>query len=215
MWSSIKAFGRSAVLIEWPQVINTSILEEITSIRKGIEFKQINGIVDVVPAYASLTVFFMPEVITYSRILEIINNVKDKAILTSQESGKIWEIPVEYCMEMEKDMASLTSHSGLSRNEIVDLHTSALYEVYFLGFMPGFLYLGGLDKRLHIPRKAIPDLKIPSGSVAIGGAQTGIYPQESPGGWYVLGHTDFKVIDFYTPPFCQVKSGDKVKFNSI
>jgi len=215
MWSSIKAFGRSAVLIEWPQVINTSILEEITSIRKGIEFKQINGIVDVVPAYASLTVFFMPEVITYSRILEIINNVKDKAILTSQESGKIWEIPVEYCMEMEKDMASLTSHSGLSRNEIVHLHTSALYEVYFLGFMPGFLYLGGLDKRLHIPRKAIPDFKIPSGSVAIGGAQTGIYPQESPGGWYVLGHTDFKVIDFYTPPFCQVKSGDKVKFNSI
>jgi inhibitor of KinA len=112
-------------------------------------------------------------------------------------------------------MASVMSHVGLSRNEIVDLHTSALYDVYFIGFLPGFLYLGGLDEKLHIPRKIIPDLKILSGSVAIGGAQTGIYPQESPGGWYVIGHTDFKVIDFYSPPFCQVKPGDRVKFSAI
>ncbi|MBK7805245.1 MAG: carboxyltransferase domain-containing protein [Saprospiraceae bacterium] len=136
---------------------------------------------------------------------------KGESPVIAQGEGIIWEISVEYNKSQNKDMASVMSHAGLSRNEIVDLHTSALYDVYFIGFLPGFLYLGGLDKKLHIPRKIIPDLKILSGSVAIGGAQTGIYPQESPGGWYVIGHTDFKVIDFYSPPFCQVKPGDRVK----
>ena len=215
MWSSIKPFGRSCVLIEWHQIIHTSILAEISAIRKGIESKQIKGIVDVVPGYTSLTVFFMPEVISYAQILEIIDSSEKESPEIAQEEGIIWEILVEYNKSQDKDMASVMSLAGLSRNEIVDLHTSALYDVYFIGFLPGFLYLGGLDKKLHIPRKIIPDLKIPKGSVAIGGAQTGIYPQESPGGWYVIGHTDFKVIDFYSPPFCQVKPGDRVKFSAI
>lgn len=215
MWSSIKPFGRSCVLIEWRQIIHTSILAEISEIRKGIESKQIKGIVDVVPGYTSLTVFFMPEVISYAQILEIIDSSEKESPEIAQEEGIIWEISVEYNKSQDKDMASVMSLAGLSRNEIVDLHTSALYDVYFIGFLPGFLYLGGLDKKLHIPRKIIPDLKIPKGSVAIGGAQTGIYPQESPGGWYVIGHTDFKVIDFYSPPFCQVKPGDRVKFSAI
>jgi len=215
MWSSIKPFGRSCVLIEWHQIIHTSILAEISAIRKGIESKQIKGIVDVVPGYTSLTVFFMPEVISYAQILEIIDSSEKESPEIAQEEGIIWEISVEYNKSQDKDMASVMSLAGLSRNEIVDLHTSALYDVYFIGFLPGFLYLGGLDKKLHIPRKIIPDLKILSGSVAIGGAQTGIYPQESPGGWYVIGHTDFKVIDFYSPPFCQVKPGDRVKFSAI
>ncbi|MBP6234582.1 MAG: 5-oxoprolinase subunit PxpB [Saprospiraceae bacterium] len=215
MWSSIKPFGRSCVLIEWHQIIHTSILAEISAIRKGIESKQINGIVDVVPGYTSLTVFFMPEVISYAQILEIIDSSEKESPEIAQEEGIIWEISVEYNKSQDKDMASVMSLAGLSRNEIVDLHTSTLYDVYFIGFLPGFLYLGGLDEKLHIPRKIIPDLKILSGSVAIGGAQTGIYPQESPGGWYVIGHTDFKVIDFYSPPFCQVKPGDRVKFSAI
>jgi len=215
MWSSIKPFGRSCVLIEWHQIIHTSILAEISAIRKGIESKQIKGIVDVVPGYTSLTVFFMPEVISYAQILEIIDSSEKESPEKAQEEGIIWEISVDYNKSQDKDMASVMSLAGLSRNEIVDLHTSALYDVYFIGFLPGFLYLGGLDKKLHIPRKIIPDLKIPKGSVAIGGAQTGIYPQESPGGWYVIGHTDFKVIDFYSPPFCQVKPGDRVKFSAI
>lgn len=215
MWSSIKPFGRSCVLIEWRQIIHTSILAEISEIRKGIESKQIKGIVDVVPGYTSLTVFFMPEVISYAQILEIIDSSEKESPEIAQAEGIIWEISVEYNKSQDKDMASVMSLAGLSRNEIVDLHTSALYDVYFIGFLPGFLYLGGLDKKLHIPRKIIPDLKIPKGSVAIGGAQTGIYPQESPGGWYVIGHTDFKAIDFYNPAYCQIKSGDQVKFVSV
>jgi inhibitor of KinA len=215
MWSSIKPFGRSGVLIEWPQMIHTSILAEISALRKGIESKQIQGIVDVVPGYASLTVLFMPEVKSYAQVLEIIEIAKEESPEIAQEEGKIWEISVEYNKSQDQDMASMMSFTGLSRNEIVDLHRSVLYQVYFIGFLPGFLYLGGLDKKLHIPRKKIPDLKIPTGSVAIGGAQTGIYPQESPGGWYVIGHTDFKAIDFYNPPYCQIRAGDQVKFVSV
>jgi len=215
MWSSIKPFGRSGVLIEWPQIIQTSTLSEISALRKVIQSKQIKGIVDIVSGYASMTVLYMPEAISFAQILEIIEIAKEESIESAQEEGKVWEISVKYNKSQDKDIASVMSHVGLSRNEIVDLHTSVLYYVYFIGFLPGFLYLGGLDEKLHIPRKKVPDLKIPAGSVAIGGTQTGIYPQESPGGWYVIGDTNFKVIDFYTPPFCKVKPGDKVKFNAI
>lgn len=215
MWKSIKTFGRCAILMEWSQHINIETINEITSLSKSIESKQINGVIDIVPAYASLTVFYEPEIINFVQIVEFINEIAVESVQNTYIPGKIWEIQVTYSNGSEKDMASLIKHSGLTRNEVINMHTSTEYTVYFLGFLPGFLYLGGLSERLHIPRKAIPDLNIPAGSVAIGGAQTGIYPQESPGGWYVIGHTDFKVIDFYSPPFCQVKPGDRVKFSAI
>jgi inhibitor of KinA len=215
MWKSIKAFGRCAVLIEWSQDINIETNKEITSLSKSIESKKINGVIDIVPAYASLTVFYEPEIINFDQIVALINKIAVESVENTHISGKIWEIQVNYSNGSERDMHLLLKHTGLSRNEIIDIHTSIEYIVYFIGFLPGFLYLGGLSERLHIPRKAIPDLRIPAGSVAIGGAQTGIYPQESPGGWYVIGQTDFNMIDFYTHPFCQVKPGDKVKFSAI
>ena len=84
-----------------------------------------------------------------------------------------------------------------------------------IGFLPGFLYLGGLDRKLHIPRKANPDPKIDAGSVAIGGSQTGIYPYDSPGGWHVIGKTPINIFDKTTPPFCHIAPGDHVRFKSI
>jgi len=212
MWSTIKPFGKFALLIEWPQEINTSILAEISSVRTSLESARVDGIVDIVPAYASLTVYYQPEVISYTKLEKIICFWQVKIPEFAHQPGNLWEIPVIYSSEKDKDMAFFISHSGLSLDEIKFRHSSVVYDIFFIGFLPGFLYLGGLDESLYIPRKAVPDLKIPAGSVAIGGKQTGIYPRESPGGWYVIGHTDFKVIDLFKPPYCEVKAGDQVKF---
>ncbi|MBC7884129.1 MAG: 5-oxoprolinase subunit PxpB [Saprospiraceae bacterium] len=215
MWVDIKPFGEAALLIEWPQVIDKSIFSEISTLCSTIGSQKIRGVVDIVPAYASLTIFFAPELITYDKLVQIINFSTIESENTFTESGQVWEIPVSYCHEIEHDMAFLMEYSGLSHREIIEIHTLPTYDVYFIGFLPGFLYLGGLDERLYIPRKKAPDLKISAGSVAVGGVQTGIYPQDSPGGWYVIGYTDFKAIDLYSPPFCKVKAGDQVKFIQI
>ena len=90
----------------------------------------------------------------------------------------------------------MEKHTGLDRDEIIAIHSSTDYKVYMLGFLPGFVYLGGLDPRLHIPRLSVPRLKIPKGAVGIGGSQTGVYPMDSPGGWRLIGGTP---VDFYDP----------------
>lgn len=173
MWTRIKPFGKSALLIEWPQEINTSILAEISSVRTSLESDRVDGIVDIVPAYASLTVYYQPEVISYTKLEKIICFWQVKIPECAHQPGNLWEIPVIYSSEKDKDMAFFISHSGLSLDEIKYRHYSVVYDVFFIGFLPGFLYLGGLDEKLHIPRKTVPDLNIPAGSVAIGGNKLG------------------------------------------
>lgn len=210
MFKSIKPFGTGAFLLEWDQIISDEIQDEISFYLSKIKDKSIKGIVDVVAGYASITIFFQPELIKSKEIEGIIysNHISSK----SDASDHIWEIPVKYSSSSEKDMKVLMDHTGLSRGEIVNIHHATYYKVCFLGFLPGFLYLSGLDTKLHIPRKAVPDLNISKGSVAIGGQQTGIYPQNSPGGWYIIGQTDFRLINFYQPPYCKIKTGDIIRF---
>ncbi|WP_409159260.1 5-oxoprolinase subunit PxpB [Pectobacterium sp. B2J-2] len=122
------------------------------------------------------------------------------------------DIPVVYGGEAGPDMAEVAAHSDLSESQVVEMHASAQYVVYFLGFQPGFAYLGGLNEKLHMPRRAEPRLRVPAGSVGIGGAQTGIYPLATPGGWQLIGRTSLKLFNPQTMPPTLLRPGDNVRF---
>lgn len=110
------------------------------------------------------------------------------------------------------DLKFVADQTGLSVNELIEYHSAPLYRVFFIGFLPGFAYLGGLDSRLHCPRKSVPRTVVPAGSVGIGGAQTGIYPMESPGGWQLIGQSDLPLFRPYETSMTLLSMGDYVQF---
>mgnify|MGYP005819369923 CR=1 FL=1 len=127
----------------------------------------------------------------------------------------VWEIRVCYDLQFGIDLEAISSEKGLSIEEIIALHTENMYTVYFTGFLPGFLYLGGLNEKLSTPRKQTPRTAIPKGAVAIGGTQTGIYPQVSPGGWNIIGNTPVPMFRVNETKPCKIQAGDKIKFHPI
>ncbi|MBB5204590.1 KipI family sensor histidine kinase inhibitor [Inhella inkyongensis] len=122
------------------------------------------------------------------------------------------QIPVHYGGDAGPDLAEAAAHCGLSVAAFVDQHSAPTYEVAFLGFQPGFAYLEGLPQQLHCPRRAEPRLRVPAGSLGIGGAQTGIYPAASPGGWQLIGRTDLRLFDPQRQPACLLQPGDRIRF---
>jgi len=139
----------------------------------------------------------------------------ESEIKLSQLSEKVWDIPVCYNPRLGKDLQTLANSKSLDVEKLVKLHSQASYRIHFFGFLPGFMYLNGLDPTLHFPRKNVPDRKIEAGSVAIGGAQTGIYPTESPGGWHVIGRTPISLFNPEANPPIFAKPGDRIKFIPI
>jgi inhibitor of KinA len=125
------------------------------------------------------------------------------------------EIPVCYDLEFAADLEDVARYAQISTKEVVDLHTGAEYRVACIGFVPGFPFLAGLVKTLATPRRATPRKEIPPGSVGIGGAQTGIYPLRSPGGWNLIGRTPLKLFDPIKNPPALLRAGDRVRFRAI
>jgi KipI family sensor histidine kinase inhibitor len=171
-------------------------------------------VVEVVPGMNNLTIVFDPLAADYESLAQQLDEGWDTVADTDAGSAEI-EIPVRYGGADGPDLATLARHVGLSVDEVVKRHTQAEYVVFFLGFQPGFAYMGGLDTSLHMPRRAEPRLEVPAGSVGIGGAQTGIYPAASPGGWQLLGRTDLKLFDPTRNPPTLMQPGDRVRFTAL
>ena len=171
-------------------------------------------VVEVVPGMNNLTIVFDPLVADYETLAAELESGWDAAEPTDMDSAEI-EIPVRYGGADGPDLAALAKHTGLSVDEVVKRHTQAEYVVFFLGFQPGFAYLGGLDPALAMPRRAEPRLEVPAGSVGIGGVQTGIYPAASPGGWQLLGRTELKLFDPARNPPTLMQPGDRVRFTAL
>lgn len=128
---------------------------------------------------------------------------------------KTWDIPVCYHESLAMDLEAFCKTKGLTLDQLMALHTGSTYRIHFFGFLPGFFYLNGLPELLHSPRKSIPSQSVPTGSVAIGGAQTGIYPCESPGGWHCIGRTPISLFDPKSNPPVWAKPGEQIRFISI
>lgn len=140
--------------------------------------------------------------------------IKETTSLESQEY-KVHRVPVCYDSSLGEDIVYLAKAKGLTVPDVIKLHTAPLYTVYFMGFLPGFPYLLGLDERLYIDRKSVPKQKVVQGSVAIGGQQTGIYPQDSPGGWHTIGHSPILFFDVNKKSSSPFKAGDYITFYEI
>jgi KipI family sensor histidine kinase inhibitor len=168
-------------------------------------------VLEVVPGMNNLTLVFDP----LEADREALAGELLKAWSTvsgTPEPGREVEIPVQYGGEFGPDLQAVADHTGLSVSEVVQRHSGGEYVVFFLGFQPGFAYMGGLDAALHTPRRASPRLEVPAGSVGIGGEQTGIYPATSPGGWQLIGRTELPLFDGTRRPPTLLQPGDRVRF---
>lgn len=130
-------------------------------------------------------------------------------------SSNCWLVPVCYSSATGRDLESLSESKKIAASDLISIHASVEYRIHFFGFLPGFMYLNGLPEELHTPRKKVPDLAVPAGSVAIGGSQTGIYPSESPGGWHLIGRSPVTLFDPTSIPPVWAKPGENLKFSPI
>ncbi|SFD05022.1 5-oxoprolinase subunit PxpB [Algibacter pectinivorans] len=210
-----KPYGVHAVLIEWPKQIDTAILDDLLHFKDLILKKNRNTILEVRSAYNSLLVVYVLEVVDFKTAFVELQNIYQSNTDVLKTESRLWKIPVCYDAHFGIDLEYISKVKNCSEESIITRHASAIYTVYFIGFLPGFLYLGGLDSVLFTPRKSTPRLKIEKGAVAIGGNQTGIYPQESPGGWNVIGNSPITFFDATKEQPCFAKAGDKIQFYSI
>ena len=189
----VKPYGIDAVLIGFGDEINEITHIRVKQIYNGVRKCARNGIRAVIPGYCNITVLFEPSLISFNGVVElskeILENSKDK-----KESKYKVKVPVCYDKEYALDWKSVCDFTGLEWEEVIQLHYRNEYLVYMLGFVPGFLYLGGLNEKIKVPRKTSPRLKIPKGAVGLADKQTGIYPIETPGGWQLIGSTPVELI---------------------
>ena len=204
--------GDSSILIQFGNAIDPDINARIAATVQLMKEQHIEGVVDIIPAFCSLLINYDPRVISYEEMRTRMEKILSVEIAAGARKKKVFEIPVCYGGEFGPDLATIAEHAGLSEQEVIDIHTSTDYLIYMLGFLPGFTYLGGLDERIHTPRLANPRIRIPAGSVGIGGSQTGIYPMDSPGGWQLMGLTPVKTYDPDREVPILVEAGDYIRF---
>lgn len=210
-----KPYGKYAILIEWPSKIDKNILNDILKFRDQILNNNTKVIVDVINTYNSLTVIYSLTIENiYNEILRLKSIYRNNYSYKFQQKYK-WAIPVCYDEEFGIDLHRISRSKNITIEEIIDLHAKAIYTVYFIGFLPGFLYLGGLNEMLHLTRKDTPRLNVAKGSVAIGGEQTGVYPIDSAGGWHIIGRTPISFFNVKAKNPCFASSGDEIEFKSI
>jgi inhibitor of KinA len=210
-----KPYGAHSILIEWPTKIHNDILNDVLCFKQIIENKYVKEKVQVKSAYSSLLVFY---VLGINNIYDKISTLKSAYEVMNglnKPTFKRWNIPVCYDDEFGIDLDEISSRNNISKSDIIRLHSTSIYTVYFIGFLPGFLYLGGLKKELYIPRKSTPRLAVEKGAIAIGGNQTGVYPNASPGGWNIIGNTPIDFFEANSNPPCFAKAGDQIQFYPI
>ncbi|WP_406683508.1 5-oxoprolinase subunit PxpB [Seonamhaeicola sp. MEBiC1930] len=210
-----KPYGERSILIEWPQDISEKILYYVLSFKRKITESKIEGLAEVNHAYCSLLITYRSSWLGFVKSVEVLKSLYKTGEISLNSTFRLWKIPVCYDISFGIDLEGLANANSLTVKNIIETHSQKIYTVYFVGFLPGFLYLGGLDESLFHPRKANPRLKIEKGSVAIGGNQTGVYPTESPGGWNIIGNSPINFFNIKNEAPCFASSGDQIQFYPI
>lgn len=194
--------------------ISLDVHKRVSALTHSMLTHRLKPIRNLHPGYNSVLVSFDPLVTSHSELEEIIRNLLQRDINVIPKSRTV-EIPTCYGGEYGPDLDDVSKHCKLSNEVVIRIHSSTEYMVYFLGFSPGFPYLGGMPPQISVPRLAVPRTKVPAGSVAIGGNQTGIYPISSPGGWRIVGRTPIKLFDPRKDAPTLLHIGDRVRFVPI
>lgn len=192
---TITIAGDSALNLEFAKTISAETSAKIRMAADSLMADPIVGITELVPTFCSLMVYYDPLLITFDEVAAKLHGKLRDVGEIDLSVRKIVPIPVCYGGDFGPDLTTVAQHAGLSEEEVIAIHSGHDYLIDMLGFLPGFAYLGGLDERLHTPRLATPRTRLEPGSVGIGGAQTGIYPLASPGGWQIIGRTPLKPYD--------------------
>lgn len=208
----IERFGEQGIRIIFGQAIDDATHESVRRFFLYTSSLGIPGITEIVPSFRSCLISYDRERVGFEDLSELLEEMEDDWREMPLPDVRRIEIPVRYGGDYGPDMDFVCSYSGLSPEDVVEIHSGATYRVYALGFMPGFPYLGPLDRRIYVPRQETPVLKVPQGSVGIAQLQTGIYPFESPAGWRVIGRTMVRLFDHLNPPFSLLNFGDIVRF---
>ncbi len=221
---TFEALGESTLLLRFDQCIDRSINARVHAAAAAIDAARVRGVLELIPAYATLAIRYdpaqwldheLPDRHPWRGLAAALEAVVERATATTANAPRLIEVPVCYGGAYGEDLAIVAEHTGLSQDDVVALHCAPTYQVAMLGFAPGFAYLLGLDARLQVPRRAQPRVRVPLGSVAIGGAQTGIYPRELPGGWQLLGRTPVALFDARRARPALLAPGDHVRFRAI
>lgn len=214
-FSRIRAMGERAILIEFEAEISENTLEKVLFYKNKIEDHYFKVEVEVINTYNSLLVHYLYTIENVYDEVSALKGLIQGTKITKKTVAQLYNIPVCYDTEFGLDLKLISEEKNLSIDQIIRLHTQPVYTVYFIGFLPGFLYLGGLDKKLQISRKIQPRMQVRKGAVGIGENQTGIYPKSSPGGWQIIGNSPVSLFDKNRLPPCEISAGDKVKFYQV
>ncbi|MEP7134131.1 MAG: 5-oxoprolinase subunit PxpB [Chloroflexota bacterium] len=208
----ITALGDSAVLIQLGEEIDVAINQRVHALAGLVEASAIAGVVETVPAYATLLVHYDPLVLSFIQIKNILREKLTQIQENESRKPRLVEVPVQYGGELGPDLELVASHLGLRIEDVIRIHSEKIYTVHMMGFTPGYPYMGKLDDALVMPRLETPRTRVPAGTVAIAGSQTGIYSIESPGGWNLIGWTLLKLFDPNSDSPFLFAPGDEVKF---
>jgi KipI family sensor histidine kinase inhibitor len=207
--------GDTGISVEFGNEIDLKVNRRVQHLYRTFKVSESAGILDIIPAYRSLFIQYDPWICSLERLLLIVEQYMSAIDTTGPDAAEIKEIPVCYENDFGLDILEVAEFHGMTAEKVIELHTAPVYDVYMIGFVLGFPYLGGLDERLYTPRKKNPRKIVPAGSVGIADRQTGIYPIQSPGGWQVLGKTPVRLFDLERENPFFVEMGDKIRFRPI
>ncbi len=211
----IRLAGDCAVSLVFGDEISEQVNNRVSSLRKIIESDALNGITGCIPTYRALLIRYNPLALRYADLVAYLEDCAHRMEGGTASSAMVYVIPVYYGDAYGPDLENVMSVNGLTGAEVIDIHTSADYRIYMLGFTPGFPYLGGMDERIATPRLKQPRTKISAGSVGIAGSQTGIYPIDSPGGWQIIGRTPLKLFDMTSKSPFLLEAGNYIRFKTV
>ena len=207
--------GDQAILIEFGAEINPTMNRLVHACTQKAKKNMIPGIRELIPAYCTILVYYDPFILSFSDTISWIREMISRGVSVPESPATVKEVPVVYGGEYGPDISFVAEHNRISVPEVIRYHTKGNYLVYLLSFSPGFAAMGIVPKEIQAPRLPSPRIKVPAGSVGIGGLQTGVYPVESPGGWRLIGRSPLRLFDLDKNPPTYLQAGDYVHFYPI
>ncbi|MGO5012439.1 5-oxoprolinase subunit PxpB [Niallia sp. Sow4_A1] len=223
----LEPFGDSAIIVRFGNRIDSDIHQKVQMLANYLEMHPFSGLIECVPAYTNVTVYYQPFVIyesfkqksdnlsPFQIVKSLLKEVFEQLEVGKSTNNRVTKIPVCYGGEYGPDLEEVAKHNQLSIEQVIDIHSGGEYCVYMIGFAPGFPFLGGMSEKIATPRRSTPRQLIPSGSVGIAGVQTGVYPIATPGGWQLIGQTPLELFLPEKNPPSLLQAGDIVKFVPI
>ncbi len=210
----IQPFGDSALLVTFENIISEEVNQKVISLFHVLE--KSDGFNSLIPAFNSLTIGVNKTIWSLTEATSFVQDIINNQQLLSYNGDQTsYVIPACYDKEFGPDLDEVSTQSGLSLDEVIQLHTSHTYRVYMLGFVAGFAYMGSLPEKLWCNRKQTPRVRVPKGSIGLAGRQTGIYPTDAPGGWQLIGQTPLEMFNPDRLKMSLLKPGDLVRFRAV